>query len=359
MGEFIVSALFWQKVLQTAPRVDPVLKTPVSGEILHKNSRHLPVPRSLGMRNREFYRKWARKKEKGMRNKESFGSLTFAQGKQEKGAGTTFIIAPHPDDEILCCARAIFSKVRKGESVKIIFLTDGDAYDSEIPELSRSYGARRQQESRVVARRLGLSEENLFFLGFPDKYLNELKENQFFRSKFTTRSQSSSKSTFPRTPYTRANLRKNIARLFQKFPPAEVFLPSSEEEHPDHRVAGEVVKEALAANLFSGGGQPSSSVSRQEQGDILSKKKLVLSAAAGQPKFAGSSLFSPQISEYIVHGRKFTSQKKVDTWKLGLIRVFRSQFHGQKYRDYLVLLIKPFMFGSISTQRIKIGRAHV
>ncbi len=300
MGEFIVSAIFWQRVLQPVPRVNPVLRTEVSGEILHKKSRYLPVPGSLEERNYEFYRKRARKGRRGIASTTNYELriTNNEEGGRNKGqgerAGTTFVIAPHPDDEILCCARTIFSKVRRGESVKIIFLTDGDAHDPENFELSRHYGIRRQQESRTAARRLGLGKEDLFFFGFPDKYLDELEENHFLRSQFTTRSQSSPKSAFPRTPYTRANLRKNLAQLFKKFPPTEVFLPSTEDEHSDHWAAGEIIQEALAANLLS-----------------------------------------PRISEYTVHGRKFSFRQKADSWKLGLIRLFRSQFHDREHREYL------------------------
>ena len=40
-------------------------------------------------------------------------------------AKTTVIFAPHPDDEILACGGTIAKKVKEGQEVYIVIMTDG------------------------------------------------------------------------------------------------------------------------------------------------------------------------------------------------------------------------------------------
>ena len=88
------------------------------------------------------------------------------------------VIAPHPDDETLCCAGVMQRVLSAGGHVSVLWLTSGDG--SELgslliekslfanPEKMRSYGAQRMQEARTATALLGVPAAGQLFLGYPD-----------------------------------------------------------------------------------------------------------------------------------------------------------------------------------------------
>src|SRR5215475_9162100 len=100
-------------------------------------------------------------------------------------AGTSLlVVAPHPDDETLCCAGVIERVVRAGGRVAVVWITSGDAafWDRLLIERSlRSaaaldLGARRMHEARTATTRLGVATDGQLFLGYPDGGLAALLE---------------------------------------------------------------------------------------------------------------------------------------------------------------------------------------
>jgi LmbE family N-acetylglucosaminyl deacetylase len=215
--------------------------------------------------------------------------------KKEKHSSekTIFIIAPHPDDEILCCSNMIDQKIKQKENIKIIFLTNGDGLTDATPLEAQEYGRIRRKESRTAARFLGLDSSDLFFLNFPDRYLTNLENISPLQSIYTQQNKSSWDSAFPHTYYTRRNLKKNLISLFRRFEPDEIYIPSQNDYHPDHQVASHIIQEILAEMMIS-----------------------------------------PEISEYTVHG-KILRKHSENSGKLRLIRIFRSQFHDTFHRNFL------------------------
>lgn len=88
------------------------------------------------------------------------------------------IFAPHPDDEIIACAGIIQQALAAKAKVKVVYLTNGDhnepafiVYEKRITMRQGEFihmGKLRQQESIKAMKFLGLSENDLVFLGYPD-----------------------------------------------------------------------------------------------------------------------------------------------------------------------------------------------
>lgn len=236
MDQLIVSAIFWSKVLQGSSRI-PLPQTP-----------------------------------------------------------TTVIFAPHPDDEILCCSNLIKEKIKAGEKVKVVIVTDGDAYTKRNHLASRAYASVRQKESIKAANKLGLRSSDLMFLGFPDGILMNLSVTSL-KSPHSGRVDTSSISYSPNLPYTKPNLVALIDRILDQSDPYEIYIPSQMDTHPDHKAVGKIVKNIIKK--------------RNEDIDTY---------------------------EYIVHKKTMESiidGTRPDRRKLSLISVFKSQFHDALHKEFL------------------------
>lgn len=263
MTGLVFTALFWKNIIQEKPsKIDP--------EINYQSSNLI-------------------------KNKRTFLSQKIELKPTEKKK-ITIVFAPHPDDEILCCSQKIETLIEAGESVKIIYFTDGDAHDKLNAFVSRNYGKRRKQESRDAVFQLGLENSDLFFLGFPDSQLQDLKTGKIIISDYTKKRKSDAFSSFPFTPYSQKNLEQNLEKLLNKYEIESVYIPSILDEHPDHKFVGEIVSSLLLNN----------------------------------------NLF-PHVYEYMVHGASFSDVEtnSLDEKKLGLIQIFKSQFHTNLHKKFM------------------------
>jgi LmbE family N-acetylglucosaminyl deacetylase len=205
------------------------------------------------------------------------------------------VVAPHPDDEILCCAQTIQEHLRVGDDVTIVVITNGDGKDETNATESLTYGARRRNESLLAAKKLGIPREKILFLGFPDGHLLDIEQKGSSRSVFTKLVQTMRTSIFPGTPYTWNGLQKSLQKVLEQSQPDIVYLPGQEDTHPDHDVAARAIRVAAKAKEIS-----------------------------------------PQWNEYVVHFQEKTcTAQAVDKEKLELIRVFRSQRHDRFHTAFL------------------------
>ncbi|MEI8062781.1 MAG: PIG-L family deacetylase [Verrucomicrobiota bacterium] len=88
------------------------------------------------------------------------------------------IIAPHPDDEVLATSGLIQQAVAAGAQVKVIYLTNGDHNQDNFRQFDRrknlapttilGLGEQRRNEALAAMQLLGLTENDLTFLGYPD-----------------------------------------------------------------------------------------------------------------------------------------------------------------------------------------------
>lgn len=218
---------------------------------------------------------------------------------------TTLIMAPHPDDEILCCATTIQEKIAKGEKVKIVFWTSGDGKKSDFPSQSVAYGKQREGESVMAAEKLGLKKSDLFFLNFPDQGLEKLPHEGRFTSPYTTKDKTGNFAYFPRTPYNQNQLEFKIQKLINLFHPEEIYYPNPQKDkHPDHKSCGLTTEKILKNNLHIEGHSYTI-----HAGNILSGKNLPAESIA---------ITDVKIEE-----------------KFSLIQIFKTQFHDEAHKKFL------------------------
>ena len=276
MTDLWITAIFWKNLLE-----------PQTNEITKNVSSHISAEVSQE-KSYTNYKKPAKKvvKQRIYRSKNSV---------RPEFKDTTLVFAPHPDDEVLCCSQRISEKIKGGENVKIIFMTNGDALSETNYADSLNYGRGRREESIIAAQKLGLNEDDLIFLGFPDGHLDDL-DQQSLTSEFTGLKKTPANSYFAHTPFTRSFLDRSVARVLEKFKPYEIYIPSDNlDTHPDHQTTGEIVKRVYE-----------------------------------------NEYFRPEIFEYFVHGQTLGGDDNiVDKEKLSLIRGFRSQFHDVQHREFL------------------------
>lgn len=81
---------------------------------------------------------------------------------------SSVVIAPHPDDEVLGCGAAILAKTAAATPVRIVFVTDGTASRHPARLSPTAIGRLRRLEATAAAAALGVSAEDVTFLGMPD-----------------------------------------------------------------------------------------------------------------------------------------------------------------------------------------------
>ncbi len=137
----------------------------------------------------------------------------------EERRQSALVFAPHPDDETLGCGGTIVRKKRAGAVVKIVVMTDGSAsHPGQIDpqELQRL----RADEMIVAAQTLGVPQQDVIFLDFPDGKLADHQEPAITQ----------------------------VAALLQRERPAQVFIPYRLDGSPDHLATTEIVRKAVASS---------------------------------------------------------------------------------------------------------------
>src|SRR5688572_24119642 len=83
--------------------------------------------------------------------------------------GSVLVLAPHPDDETCGAGGALILHRRQGDSVRVVFLTDGVNGDPRQRHGTKAqFAALRRGEAAGAAARLGGLEVE--FLGLPDDF---------------------------------------------------------------------------------------------------------------------------------------------------------------------------------------------
>jgi LmbE family N-acetylglucosaminyl deacetylase len=137
-------------------------------------------------------------------------------------AETVVVIALHPDDEAIGCGGTICLHRRRGDSVRVVFLTSGARGLEGVPE--QTVRSIREAEAKEAGKALGV--EGLGFLPLPDLGLGD---------------------------HARAAADK-LLEVLNEHPPDVIYLPHPNESHPDHAATLPIVRAALAE--FRGRPQP-------------------------------------------------------------------------------------------------------
>jgi LmbE family N-acetylglucosaminyl deacetylase len=165
---------------------------------------------------------------------------------------TLLVVAPHPDDETLCCAGVIERVVHAGGRASVVWITSGDASELDLlfvekslfvrPAKLRDLAVRRMQEARAATARLGVSAAGQLFLGYPDRGLMRLLTDHqatAYTSPFTA----TATVPYPEAvsfghAYTGESLEQDFTAVLDRLHPNLVLTASPRDSHTDHAAAG-------------------------------------------------------------------------------------------------------------------------
>jgi LmbE family N-acetylglucosaminyl deacetylase len=165
------------------------------------------------------------------------------------------VVSPHPDDDVISSAGIIYRALQRNEPVHVVFMTNGDFSGGT------SMGYARQEEAvNAESSVLGLNEENIIFLGYPDGYLSELFSNfTGAGDQFTTPGGQSAtygnrglgRSDYhayrfgsPAT-YNRPNILNDLVDIIATIRPDHIIVPSRYDGHMDHVTTYLLLEQAL------------------------------------------------------------------------------------------------------------------
>ncbi|OGV45394.1 MAG: hypothetical protein A2X46_00720 [Lentisphaerae bacterium GWF2_57_35] len=161
------------------------------------------------------------------------------------------VLAPHEDDETLGAGGAIQQALATGAQVRVVFLTYGDhnevafmLYKKE-PFLTssgnRQMGETRRREALAATQALGLSSNQLVFLGYPD--LGTLfiweehwdKSAPFYSLLTDTREVPYADAYSAGRAYKGENIMIDLQRQVEDFRPTRILVTHPADRHPDHQ----------------------------------------------------------------------------------------------------------------------------
>jgi len=190
--------------------------------------------------------------------------------KQENRSGGPFIkkgeriliLAPHPDDESIACAGVIQDAVSNGAQVKIVYLTNGDhnqlsfiVYEKRIPFLKGEFihmGEVRMNEAKKAMKLLGVGENNLTFLGYPDFGTFAILRSYWgsahpYQSIMTHISHVPYKTNLSfNAPYIGDSILNDIENVLISYKPDKIFVSHPADVNVDHKSLYLFLQVALA-----------------------------------------------------------------------------------------------------------------
>ena len=176
-------------------------------------------------------------------------------------ADRVLVLSPHPDDESIACSGLIQHALEAGAQVRVLWMTAGDhnivgpplfwRTAPVTPAQFRDIGHKRMQEAKNAAYVLGLSSNDLIFLGYPDGGLSDIFMNVWtskpYRSGLTNAtSVPYAESAVAGQPQTAMNLLTDLEQVMTSFRPTIVAYPNLIDFHPDHQATELFVTAALA-----------------------------------------------------------------------------------------------------------------
>lgn len=178
----------------------------------------------------------------------------------QKGS-KVLVLSPHNDDEVLGPGELISKSLKNGAEVKIVFITNGDGFKNAIqldylnlhpkPSDYIKFGYTRQQESINALKKLGVPENNIIFLGYPDGGIAYLWNAHWdkdtpYTSNFTQTNKSPYTNSYTKgTSYTGESLLSDMIKIIGEYKPDYIVMPHPNDRHPDHWAVNAFEKYAL------------------------------------------------------------------------------------------------------------------
>jgi LmbE family N-acetylglucosaminyl deacetylase len=161
------------------------------------------------------------------------------------------VIVPHPDDDILSTAGVIQQALAKDLPVKVVFFTNGDYNETSFALYRKEItldqtealrlGETRREEALAAQGILGVTPEQVVFLGYPDGGGLEIFEQHWGDSepyRALLSGQDSVVYTFtqtPNAPFKGENIVADLKQLVSDFKPTKIFTSHPGDVHPDHQ----------------------------------------------------------------------------------------------------------------------------
>jgi len=179
-----------------------------------------------------------------------------------KKSDRILILAPHPDDETIGCAGVIQQAHALGAQVKIVYLTNGDhnqvafiVYEKRLTLRTGEFihmGEVRRREAIKAMKLLGLSENNLIFLGYPD-FGTFTIFGQYWQTKKPFKSLLTRISSVPYkenmsfgAPYKGESILSDLKSVLLKYKPNKIFVSHPADTNVDHKALYLFLQIALA-----------------------------------------------------------------------------------------------------------------
>lgn len=277
---------------------------------------------------------------------------------------TILILAPHNDDEILAAGGIIQRYAEAGSTVKVVIVTNGDGQRRRpnfVPRLRADFvklGYRRQNESLEALEYLGLEENDVYFLGYPDRGLSSMWTTNWncdnlYYSKFTKTDHSPYDNSYTQNaPYGGFRIVQDIEEIMRKIKPDSVYLPHPNDHHSDHWATNGFMLYALERLKTEG---------YREFNDVTLLTYLVHSVRFPWPRgqFLEETLNKPENLEKLdTTWQEVELNLRERVRKLRAIGKYRTQ--NQLMRKYLISFARSTeLFGVVPTLQLNKSAAYV
>ncbi|HUG36570.1 MAG TPA: PIG-L family deacetylase [Candidatus Limnocylindrales bacterium] len=160
------------------------------------------------------------------------------------------VLAPHPDDEVLCCGGLLQRAVERQLPIRVVFLTLGDSNEWSFlayrkrPTLTggqaRAMGRLRAEEALEAAERLGVAPEAVSFLCYPDHrglalFLRAWGDRSPVRGRLTrARAVPYERALRTGAPHRGEEVLEDLGWLLSEFRPTRIFVSHPADHHADH-----------------------------------------------------------------------------------------------------------------------------
>lgn len=161
------------------------------------------------------------------------------------------VMAPHPDDETIATGGLIQEAVGLDLPVRVCFFTMGDNNEISflftrkhpvlMPGAVRAMGTLRQNEAIAAATQLGLSTNDLVFLGYPDYGTLNIWNHHWrtippFRSMLTrVTAVPYERALTPGSAYAGEDILDDLGEVIRDFRPTIIAIPHPADHNVDHR----------------------------------------------------------------------------------------------------------------------------
>lgn len=167
-----------------------------------------------------------------------------------------WVLAPHPDDEVLMAGELLRAALARGRPVSIVVMTNGDL------SCARN-GHVRQGETIAALAELGVGEDDVHFLGYPDGWLDALGPvpldplpraapdgtcgtgDHTYASHGAGRTDVHTLRTGVSGAYLARELEDDLVWLLERERPSEIVTAHGIDRHPDHAMTYVFLRRAL------------------------------------------------------------------------------------------------------------------